>query len=149
MGMYTELVMACRLRKDTPEDVIKILKYMCRTEDVELSDLKIPTNHDLFTTERWNWMLVCDSFYFSGDSHTTFSTYEGISKDHFLTVRSNLKNYNNEIENFLDWLSPYMKDHGFLGYMRFEATDTPTLFYRKYNGEIVYDRVDYPEEGDF
>lgn len=35
MGMYTELVMAVKLDKSTPDDVIDILKYMCRERDSE------------------------------------------------------------------------------------------------------------------
>ena len=33
MGMYTELVMAVELDRDTPKEVIDILEYMCGTKE--------------------------------------------------------------------------------------------------------------------
>ena len=56
---------------------------------------------------------------------------------YFLNVRCNLKNYHEEIEKFMNWLCPYIETEGFLGYMRYEECDNPTLIYKE-NGEIVY-----------
>lgn len=38
-----------------------------------------------------------------------------------------LKNYDSEIEEFLDWLEPYIGTEGFIGYMRYEEWEDPTL----------------------
>ena len=124
MGMYTELVMACKLKKDAPEDVVETLKYM--VGDSEYPAV-IPT-HDLFKTDRWKFMLRCDSYYFDGDTNSTFR-YDDIRKSYVLTIRCNLKNYCDEIEEFLNWIIPYSNTNGFVGYSRYEESETPTLIY--------------------
>jgi hypothetical protein len=135
MGMYTELVMACRLKDDVPEDVIKILQYMCGEK---VDDLKIPTDHEFFSYELWP-MLNADSYYFVGQTHSMIrKVHELIGWR--LTVRTNIKNYHDEIEKFLDWLNPYMKYYDpieFLGYIRYEEDVFPTLIYLD-NGKLHF-----------
>ena len=124
MGMYTELVMACKLKKNAPEDVVETLKYMVGDSEYLAA---IPT-HDLFKTDRWKFMLRCDSYYFDGDTNSTFR-YDDIRKSYVLTIRCNLKNYCDEIEEFLNWIVPYSNTNGFVGYSRYEESETPTLIY--------------------
>lgn len=124
MGMYTELVMACKLKKNAPEDVVETLKYMVGDSEYLAA---IPT-HDLFKTDRWKSMLRCDSYYFDGDTNSTFR-YDDIGKSYVLTIRCNLKNYCDEIEEFLNWIIPYSNTNGFVGYSRYEESETPTLIY--------------------
>ena len=97
MGMYTELVMACELKEDVPEEVIETLKYMANDIDYLAT---VPV-HPLFETDRWKWMLRSDSYYFDGKTHSAFD-YDDISKSYYITVRCNLKNYCDEIQEFLN-----------------------------------------------
>jgi len=126
MGDYTELVFAVELKEDTPPDVIAILTHMVNgtTEGIETP------NHPFFKTDRWMSLFLCDSYYFPGNTHSDFR-YDTIAAAYFLTVRSNIKNYGQEIEKFLSWLAPYVLPHekagGFAGYTRFEYDTTPTL----------------------
>ncbi|RUS01125.1 hypothetical protein EFW58_01156 [Bacillus velezensis] len=49
-----------------------------------------------------------------------------------MTIRCNLKNYDNEIENFIEWISPfiYKKDGNyFIGYKRYEEDKEPELIF--------------------
>ena len=133
MGMYTEFVFASELKKETPKEVIDILKYM--VGDVEEYTCELP-NNDLFKTRRWEFMLRCDSYYFDGKTSSIF-VYDDIAKSYFITIRCNLKNYNSEIENFCDWISPYLKQYNnnFLGYHRYEEFNNPTLLYYV-NGKV-------------
>lgn len=124
MGMYTELVMAVQLKKNTPEDVIETLKYMVGDIDY-LATVPI---HDLFETARWRSMLRSNSYYFDGDTLSTMR-YDDISRAYHLTIRCNLKNYDSEIEKFLDWIAPYSCTTGFVGYGRYEEAESPTLIY--------------------
>jgi hypothetical protein len=56
-----------------------------------------------------------------------------------LNVRCCFKNYDNEIDLFLDFIRPYLVTTGFLGYKRYEEDDDPTLIYNnKYK-----DRIDF------
>ena len=111
MGMYTELNIGVNLHESTPDEVIKILNYMLEggNDDDEIE----VTNHPLFSTDRWRWMLVSDSYYF--DSRTDSSmTKDNISKRYELNVRCNLKNYDDEISLFLNFIQPYLDTHSFI-----------------------------------
>lgn len=133
MGMYTELNIGVRICP-TPT-VVQKLNYMLGedTEDVHI-------DHPLFTDQtRWKYMLVSGSYYFGGkpDSKLFIDNLYPDDPMYFLNVRCNLKNYDEEIEKFMDWLCPYIETEGFLGYKRYEECDTPTLIYKE-NGEIIY-----------
>lgn len=124
MGMYTELVVGIQLKQDAPEDVVETLKYMAG--DIEyLATVPI---HSLFQTSRWKHMFRSSSYYFDGDTRSTMR-YDDISKAYHLTIRCDLKNYDSEIEEFLDWIAPYSCTEGFVGYYRYEEAENPTLVY--------------------
>lgn len=134
MGMYTELNIGVKICP-TPT-VVQKLNYMLGkdTEDVHI-------DHLLFTDQtRWEYMLLCDSYYFDGQADSKLFVDDLIPDEpmYFLNVRCNLKNYNEEIEKFMDWLCPYIETEGFLGYKRYEEDDNPTLIYKE-NGEIIYE----------
>ena len=136
MGMYTELNIGVNLNKNTPDKVIKILNYML--EGNNNNDEINVINHPLFSTDRWRWMLVSDSYYF--DSRTDSSmTKDSISKCYELNVRCNLKNYDNEISLFLNFIQPYLDTNGFIGYTRYEECENPTLIYNTIEGiKLIY-----------
>lgn len=129
MGMYTELVLGVELKSDPV--VIDTLKLML---DCNIKDKVVTIDHPLFSTSRWRSMLRCDSYYFDGQTDSKL-VYDEPNEIYFLNVRCNLKNYDNEIELFLDWLCPYIETEGFLGYSRYEEADDPTLIYKE-NGKI-------------
>lgn len=128
MGMYTEIHFNSELKKDTPKEVVEVLKYM--VEDCE-KPLELP-DHELFKSERWEILFKCDSYYFDADTHSTLR-FDEISGSYYLCVRSNLKNYDSEIEKFIDWIDPYLDkfDGDFLGFYRYEETEEPTLIKKK------------------
>ncbi len=122
MGTYTELVLAIKI-KTTDTTYIDILNFMINDKEAE-----IKSNHPLFSTQRWVSMLQSDSYYFDGTSHSEFF-YDKIPHSWFLTVRCNLKNYDGEINKFLDWIKPVSSTFGFVGYTRHEEQESPTLIY--------------------
>ena len=129
MGMYTELHYNVELIENVPEEVLDVLRHMLYTGEEMLPEPPLP-DHALFESDRWHYMLVMDSYYFSGDTHSTLR-YDDISKEYTLSIRCNLKNYDNEIEKFIDWIHPYIaKEVGdFLGFWRYEEVNTPTLIF--------------------
>lgn len=137
MGMYTELVLEIKIKQD--ERVIETLKYMLGKSK------ECPAwEHKLFKTQRWSYMLNCDSPVFDGQTDSKLY----LEKDEcFLNVRSNFKDYDNEIAKFLDWINPYVLTEGFLGYMRYEEDTFPDLIF-KANGEgiIIYKYGEKPNE---
>lgn len=129
MGMYTELVLGVNLKKD--EKVLDILRYMLNDSE-QCPELP---KHALFETDRWDIMLVCDSHYFDGHAESNLRIDRiGVCT---LNVRCNLKNYCDEIDKFLNWLAPYIRSYGFIGYTRYEEEDNPSLIYIE-DGKIIY-----------
>lgn len=128
MGMYTELVLSAMIRND-PE-VIAVLNYMGKGEGWNPpADLKIP-DHPFFQTTRWNSLFRSCSFYFV--PYSIFSlTFNEISNAWVLISRSDLKNYADEIGNFIDWIKPHLDDHHgqMIGYSRYEEERHPTILY--------------------
>lgn len=141
MGMYTELNLGVCFIEHAPKNFIDILKYML---DDSLPDPQLP-DHPFFETERWSWMLRCDSFYFDGHTDSSLQ-YKDFIDTYYLNVRCNLKNYSNEIEHFLNFIQPYLDTEGFLGYMRYEEDDDPTLIYNTEDGiKLFHANIDYYE----
>jgi hypothetical protein len=126
MGMYTELHLNAEMRQDTPEQVLEVLRYMLGEMDTEPS---LPS-HEFFQTSRWRVLFKADSYYFSADTHCTLR-WDKIARTHYLCIRSNLKNYDSEIEKFVAWITPYLaNDAGeFLGFHRYEEDQQPTLIF--------------------
>ena len=132
MGTFTELNFNSVLKKDTPIDVINTLRVMVD----ELAKKENPTplpDHELFKDEesRWNIMLLCDSYYFDAETHSTLN-YDDLIGSHVLCIQTNFKNYDNEVALFLDWINPYLdKVKGeMLGYYRYEEDRKPTIIYK-------------------
>lgn len=127
MGMYTEIVYAAELQREAPQQVIDVLAYMVGDSETQPSLLP---DHPLFRTARWDIMLRCDSYYFDGDTHSTFR-FDDIAGAWVLTVRSNFKNYDGEIDLFVDWLAPHIATAPgtLLGYQRYEESEQPSLIF--------------------
>jgi hypothetical protein len=131
MGMYTELNIGVAFKEDTPKEIIDAVKYLlCKTKE------KPCIEHKLFSCTRHKMVLTCDSFAFDSISDSKME-YNHIDGQYHLNVRSNLKNYDSEIENFLDFISPYVETDGFIGYYRYEESENPTLIYID-NGTLKY-----------
>lgn len=137
MGMYTELNISLELKQDVPQEVINILMYMTTgewpagvqpTSDVNLTKEELP-DHPLFATDtRWRFMLRGNSYYFDMTPQHVLR-YDAISEACILSVRSNFKNYDDEINKFLNWIEPYTETKGFIGYSRYEESDNPVLIH--------------------
>lgn len=136
MGMYTALHFNSELNKEVPSQVIDVLKFMAG--DAENEPKTLP-EHPLFKTERWRYMLEMDSYYFDEDTHSTLR-FDEISEAYYLNIRCNLKNYDSEIEKFIDWIMPYLdeckQDGDFLGFYRYEEDESPTIIKYKMKAKL-------------
>lgn len=132
LGMYTELVIACSINKEH-NDYIDALNYMVNEIPHE-----IKFDDPLFKTERWRWMFRGDSDCFCGKSHSEF-IYDDISEEWVITARFNIKNYTGEIGKFLEWIAAVANENTceFVGYMRYEENEHPTLIYFNH-GKVLY-----------
>ena len=130
MGMYTEFHFNVELKKSIGYEgghVLGILNYMA----LETHHLPELPSHEFFETDRWRHLFTMDSYYFSAKTRVDIN-FDKISDSYFLCVRSNIKNYDSEIEKFIDWIMPYIDEtETFLGFYRYEENDKPTLIYMK------------------
>lgn len=135
MGMYTDFHLNVELHKNIPGEVIDLLKYMTGQNKTEPSALP---DHLLFEDTRWDYMLQCTSYYFPPTNSHSVVYEETNSKESLrhLSVLCNFKNYDYEIDLFLDWLHPYVSElnDAFVGYCRYETTEDPTLIYYSKKG---------------
>ena len=142
MGMYTALSIGVELNVEQSHPVTELLRYMIgeRPDEPKYTPaqyMQINALHSLFITSRWEYMLQSDSYYFNYDTHFRLR-WDDNAKAYFLSGVCNLKNYNQEIEHFLDWLNQFVADpeEGFLGWTMYEEDDIPTILYRK-DGKIL------------
>jgi len=141
MGMYTELNIEVAIKVD--KATLALLENMVGESDNEVTLPK----HPLFKSDagRWEYMLRCDSFYFDhiADSSLTNKTpwykedEETNTYKRILNVRCDLKDYDDEIKHFLEWIYPFTETKGFIGYSRYEEDENPTLIYFTDTG-VVY-----------
>lgn len=138
MGMYTEINVCFDLLKDTPKDIVDILHCLVEGTDTP----SILPEHKFFKCDRWDMVACCDSYYFDGSTNSKM-VFDDISKTWKINIRANLKNYDSEIEEFLDWLEPYIETDGFIGYMRYEEWEDPTLIYNDFdNNKIIFKGIE-------
>lgn len=129
MGMYTEIFFRATLRKDVPEEVVNVLKYMVSHDNAELETLP---EHALFNSRRWTFLGGSWSYYFPRPAESKFIKDE-ITGQWCLALNANIKNYGNEIRHFFDWIDPYVhaSEGEFLGYELYEEDTVPLLYNKK------------------
>lgn len=127
MGMYTEICYNACLKEDAPKEVIDTLNHLLNKEPID----KLP-NHKFFSCTRWKTIGWGSSYYFEAQPHRLFE-FDPIRNCCVVNLICNLKNYNNEIENFIDWLDPYIdgSEGHYLGYTRYEEDNDPTPIRKK------------------
>jgi len=126
MGMYTELIFGAELKKDTPDGVINALKYMIGEIEEKPLDFPLPDG-------RCEWLFRGGSYYFAVSDPVSKMWLDGIDKRWHISTRSNIKNYDGEIDTFIEWIRPYIK-HGsgsrnMFAIKIYEEQSEPTIYY--------------------
>lgn len=131
MGMYTEIIFGAGLDPNIPDDVLEVIKLLANGGDFDGCNF-IP-QHPFFKTQR-TWMMNSGgSYYFPGVVSPKL-WYDTIGNQWFLHFRTNIKNYDGEIEKFLDWIKPYI-DQGsgesdMYAIVLYEEDSVPTIYYK-------------------
>ena len=128
MGMYTELIFGASLKKNTPKEVIDVLKYMIGDIKEKPIDFPFSGNRSLF---------LSGSYYFGVCDPVKKLWFDTIDNSYKISTRSNLKNYNNEIETFLEWIKPYIESgsgsNNMYAIVTYEEDYEPTIYYLNKN----------------
>jgi len=126
MGMYTEFNFAAKLKSDAPKEVFHALDVLVNRAVMRVEDMP---DHEFFKCERWRMLAWCRSAYFDAEPHSYFGKPREWENEYTVQILCNLKNYDGEIEKFVDWITPYLDciDGQFLGYSRYEEFTKPNL----------------------
>lgn len=145
MGMYTEVYLAIELKRDTPQEIINVLKFLA--EDTHELPFELIPDHPFFKCERWRWLFSMSSAYHPAAVINNF-WQDDISKQWLINIHSSIKNYDQEIQKFCDWIAPYVNayvndiNYAFLGFMRYVENEMPTPIFLSPNG-IIYGYMRY------
>jgi hypothetical protein len=127
MGPYTEVNCAFSLKRHTPEEVIDALLFMTGQDDQEPKQLP---SHALFKTQRWREIL--NGIHSAAESEAYCNAAVELSDGsgrYRVTIRCDLQNCDNEIGQFVSWITPYIHAHkgDFIGYIRSKELEPLTL----------------------
>lgn len=131
MGMYTEIYVNVDLKRDTPAEVILVLKAMCRKLEPEVSERVLESY-----PHRWH-LLFNNGSYYTPFTHCQYLEYDEITKQWSLLGKGDIKNYGGEIQEFFNWIMPHVDgiEGDFIGYHRYEESQEPVLhFITRTNG---------------
>ncbi len=134
MGMYTELIFGASFKEGTPKEVIDTIKYL-----VDYGEKPVPCLFDMDRNP-----LGGGSYYFGVSSPVKKFWYDEIGRSWILSSRSNIKNYNDEIEKFLEWIKPYIDtgsgNRDMYAVVIYEDESEPTIYYldRDYGDDETY-----------
>ncbi len=131
MGMYTGLKLTAYLDLDKMSDneYRALMFIMC---GFSLKDITFDLpNHEFFREYKNRGIIRSDGGLADFQPRSYF-------RDDMLYLRFNCKNYDDAIENLLDWLSPFVI--GFKGLMQYEEWHFPVKLIRDENGIITCDR---------
>lgn len=126
--METELNCAFSLKRNTPDAIIETLLFMTGQDDDEPESLP---PHPLFASTRWRQMLrgtsradIGAEAY--GIAGVELSETSGRCR---ITIRCNLTNFDTEIGQFIDWITPHIfaRRGDFIGYTRSQEMEPLTL----------------------
>ena len=121
MGMYTEIYVNVDFDENTPDEVIGTIKAMCAKDD------RSPFLSD--KPSRWSYLFNNGSYYLPL-TECGLLTYDDIGKQYSLIGKGDIKNYEQEIQQFFDYIKPYVENE-FMGYYRYEESREPVLVYSR------------------
>lgn len=124
MGMYTEILVKADVNsKNLTKEAKDVLNFLF--SDGEEPD-KLPEHH-FFTLPRWQHIGKMSSFYHHPHAVNSIS-----DDGEYIFSRSDLKNYDGEIDAFFDWFRPLTSavEGKCIGYSWYEENDSPTLIFK-------------------
>lgn len=151
MGMYTEFIFGCALKKDTPKVCIDALDYVINGEDkqpkyenpVDWDQKKYNERYierttpieeiEAFIKKYSLWRLFTSSSYYFGAAHPTKQFFwDDIDRSYKISTSSDLKDYEHQIEDFVEYIRPFVDTgsglHDIYAYVLYEECEFPTIY---------------------
>lgn len=134
MGYYTELYVSVKLKSNTPEKVINLFDRVINERDLGVDseifhakDVFVPDiGHDFFKCSRWYMLLLANNW----DDKKSSTFIKGEYPE--LEIFTEFKDCDDEIEKFVDFISPYVvgrKDKQYIGWYKDEGMETRSNLY--------------------
>lgn len=134
MGHYTNFRFKAKLRIDTPKEVLTLLDNTINkgiTDKVIFTSEDIPRpaiEHPFFDCRRWYMLFLSTNF----DKSLQGGRFYLKNNRCVLDIHTEFKNYDDEIDQFMDWIKPYVsgrKKKQYVGYEKPEWSDTESNLY--------------------
>lgn len=124
MGMYTEIYVNVDLKKETPKEIIDILRHLCAEDSTKEAEEFADKFGERFCC------LFHNMSYYTPYTQCGKVTYDEITEQYSLIGKGDIKDYWGDIDKFFEWIAPYVDGiEEFVGYERYEESLVPTLFY--------------------
>ena len=138
MGMYTELIFGATLKETTPTYMTDAFNQVINDKDAKLSG-EAKQFIDEYSLSKLIW---CTSYYFGAHNNKPSCVFDKIANRWCISFRANCKNYQNEIEKFIEFIKPYVEygsgPTNIFAIVQYEEDDYPTL----YGTEDKYEYLD-------
>lgn len=125
MGHYTDFYFKAKL--NLSRDVADFVTTSLIMTNIESA----PPEHEFFKCERWTQLFCEDSSFYN----KTQSISQNIERRYYtVEIWSCFKNYDNEVEKFLEWIKPFVigrKKKIYLGWWMVEGMDHRFNEYKK------------------
>lgn len=139
MGHYTQFKCWIKLQHNTPEHIIAFLDKFINNHNIGLpegtvmyhsKDIKPPEDidHEFFKCERWETLLT--------SVYAKPSKIHKVGRTWIIDMHAELKNYDSEIQKFVDWITPYIKGRKkkiYIGWSKGERAEDQQRHYWKEN----------------
>ena len=141
MGMYTEIYVNIDLTENLPEDVLYVLKGLCRDVTCNSNFDNKPFPHTPVDYEDAKFKQLIQGFgsrfdslfsnmsYYTPNTSVAHLSFDFIGGNWSLIGKGDIKNYSDEIETFFKWVAPYA-EQDFMGYMMYEESERPRLMFK-------------------
>jgi len=114
------------LKKETPNEVIEALKYMIGEIEEKPKNFPLPDG-------RCECLFNGGSYYFAVNKAVSKMWLDDTDRQWHISTRSNIKNYDSDIETFLEWVKPYIAGgsggRGLYAITIHEEQGVPTIYY--------------------
>lgn len=128
MGAYTELIFGASIKKDAPKEVINTLHYLVNGKKI-YEEVEIKKS----VTVGRNVLNGGGSYYFGVCNGVAKMWFDDIRSEWIISSRTNIKNYESEIETFLEWIKPFIEsgsgDREMYAITIYEEQSEPTVYY--------------------
>lgn len=137
--MYTELIFGATLKEKTPTYVTDALN--CIINDRVTTNLSDEAKQfiDEYSLSKLIW---CTSYYFGAHINKPSCYFDKIANTWCISFRGNCKNYQGEIEKFIEFIKPHVEygsgPTNIFAIVQYEEDDYPTL----YGTEAKYEYLD-------